>query len=173
MENPYRTPAAELEMTAAASDIDTLDVSERWKERFRLLDMAGPMVGGKLQNIERIGRRERTRIAYNWLAFLFSPIYYFVKGMPRKGLVLLGLGWLWIALVTSAEGVFGFRAPNTLFWIPSSIVAAALANWDYYMKVVHGKSMWQPVAFMNNWAACLGFVLGSFAVLALSVVKFA
>ena len=34
---------------------------------------------------------ERVKLTSNILAFLFGPIYFFVKGMWRKGLTLLGI----------------------------------------------------------------------------------
>ena len=122
--------------------------------------------------MERLDVSERRLISYNWLAFIFSTIYYFVKGMWKKGLVFLGISWIWAALITVAEGLFSFTAPSVLYWIPISAMMAAMANWDFYRKKVHGKDMWEPIAVFDNWIACIAFVIASFALLVGSVSLF-
>jgi hypothetical protein len=99
------------------------------------------------------------------LAFLFSAVYYFVKGMPRKALVIMGGGWLFAALITVLESTLSFTAPSSIYWIGPGAVASSLANRDYYLKMVHDKHMWEPLGALENLAVAITFALLSFAVL--------
>ena len=112
MDTRYRPTAAPLEIEQVASDIDDLNVSAKWKERFRLIEKAGPFEQGKYQNHKALTPAELRKINFNVLAFLFSGLYYFAKGMPRKALIVLGGGWLFAAVVTVLEAMLNFTAPN-------------------------------------------------------------
>ena len=170
MENPYQAPSARLEQSVTSPDIDSLDISETWKRRFRLIEQAGPYVKGNYRNIKSLAPKERRAIGFNTLAFIFSIIYYFAKGMPKKALALLGISWLFAAAITITEVVFQFSAPNTLFWIPVSAIAGVLANQDYYQKVVKGQDMWLSLNILKAWPVIILFTILSFTALAAVVV---
>lgn len=157
MKNPYQTPSAKLEPMAARSDIDSLDVSDAWKKRFRLIERAGPFIKGKYQNILALTPRERRVISFNILAFLFSGLYYLAKGMPKKALVLMGFSWIFSAALTLLETAYHFSAPNSLYWIPLAVVTSMLANHDYYQKKVYRQDMWPTLNVFDSWAATILF----------------
>ena len=165
MDRRYRVPASSLETDVPEAAIDDLPVSEKWKARFRTMRKAGPFVGGNYTNMSALTPAERRAITFNFLAFLFGILYYLAKGMPRKALVLVGIGWLFSAVVTVLESAFAFTAPSALYWIPTAAVCAALANHDYYQKMVLGRHMWAPLALLESWLASVSFAILSLFVL--------
>jgi hypothetical protein len=82
---------------------------------------------------------KRLRLASNFLAFLFGPIYFFVKGMWRKGLSLLGI-WIVVMVILAA-----LHIPDNwvrAFGIGLAAMAMSLANYAYYLHVVRGSESW-------------------------------
>jgi hypothetical protein len=165
MDTRYKPTAASLEPETGAADIDDLNVSEKWKERFRLIEKAGPFERGKYRHQEALTPAERRKINFNVLAFLFSAFYYLAKGMPRKAFVVAGCGWLFAALLTILESILNFTAPSSIFWIVPGAVVASLANRDYYQKMVFHEDMWAPLSVLESWIAATGFALISFGAL--------
>jgi hypothetical protein len=169
MENPYQPPSAPLETEDQSAAIDTLDVSDRWKEKFRIIVRAGPLPGARYANMKALTARERNAIGFNFLAFLFSFIYYAVKGMPRRAMVLLSFGWFYIAIVIAIEAAFDFTSPSVVYWIPLSAVAAALANRDFYETKVNGLTMWPRLNILDSWAACAMLAIAGLGSIAVTV----
>ena len=83
----------------------------------------------------------RLRLNSNLLAFLFGPLYFFVKGMWRKGLTLLVVGFAAINALL-ALGV----SPALVQALGFAVSAAAMltANYAYYLQVRHGSTSWNP-----------------------------
>jgi hypothetical protein len=129
-------------------DIDRTQFSETWQKRFAYFDRYGPM------STTPEGRRafrmlpflDRMRLGGNLFAFLFGPIYFFVKGMWRKGLSLLGLACviavsLFVFDVGSAiERMVGLVVP---------VLAMVTANYGYYLHVVEHNRSWNPLEGMK------------------------
>jgi Protein of unknown function (DUF2628) len=114
-----------------------------WRTRFDFFDTYGlPSSSPAAQQAFRalpFGRK--FRINSNVLAFLFGPIYFFVKGMWRKGLTLLG------AALALAFVMFAIDAPDTVIRIANLIVPAmamTIANYAYYLHVVRHSESWNP-----------------------------
>lgn len=81
----------------------------------------------------------KLRISSNFLAFVFGPIYFFVKGMWRKALTLLGIG-----LVVSVL-VFVLNVSDGMVRGAGIVVAAlamTTANFAYYLHVVRHSRSW-------------------------------
>jgi hypothetical protein len=169
MDIRYKPTTAPLDLASEASSIDDLNVSEKWKERFRIIEKAGPFERGKYQNQDALTPAERRKINFNVLAFLFSGLYYFCKGMPRKALVFFGGGWIFAAAMTIIESIFNFTAPNSIFWIAPGAVAASFANRDYYQKMLFGERMWPSLSILESWIAAITFALLSFGLLIAAV----
>ena len=170
MDARYKPTTAQLVRDSEPRAIDDLDVSDKWKERFRLIERAGPFARGKYQNFHQLTTQERRKIGFNVLAFLFSGLYYLCKGMPQKALILFGGGWLFAAVITILEGIFGFQAPNSMFWIAPGAAASSLANRDYYQKMLFGERMWPTLSVFANWIAGLAFAFDSLAVLIAAIM---
>lgn len=122
-------------------------LSKAWQHKFDLLEK----VGADHQSIYRamgtadykaLGFRDKQRITFNLWAFIFGPLYYFVKKMWGKGLLILAFIWLLATALTLVEVALGFTLPDVVFWIPSSIICAQLAAHDYYRKVMKDETAW-------------------------------
>ena len=130
--NPYAPPKAPV-LSAKLDPIARLDVSDKWKEIFRLIDDAGgPSLAG-LRNLDRSGRR---RVQTNWWALFFGPLYYLAKGLWLPAVtvfaVAVGVGMLFEAM--------GFG--DVRFGVGVGILCSMRANVLYYRLKVLGERSW-------------------------------
>lgn len=116
-------------------EIAELDVSETWKEKFRLIEKAG---GPTLPNFNSLPFGERLKANFNILAFLLGPIYFIAKGLWRQGVLYFVMAIVLIFILEIAglgkygNGIgYGFAA-----------IYAVRANVCYYKKVVLGDVSW-------------------------------
>ncbi|MGE2715203.1 DUF2628 domain-containing protein [Mycolicibacterium litorale] len=112
-----------------------------WRQRFAFYDEYGvPNTSPESREAyRRLPLGTKMRLTVNIWAFLFGPIYFFVKGMWRKGLVLLALAIALAAIVLS------LNAPDVVDRVASLIVPAlalTTANYAYYLHVVKGSRSW-------------------------------
>ncbi|NNH74707.1 DUF2628 domain-containing protein [Nocardia uniformis] len=117
------------------------ELSNRWQERFAFYDTYG--IPGSTPAARDAYRAlpfgQKIMLNSNFLAFLFGPIYFFVKGMWRKGLTLLGMGLAVGVVITVADlsdtwsrlAGFGFAG-----------LALSTANYAYYLHVAKNSSSW-------------------------------
>lgn len=140
--NRYAPPTAKvLDISAApdGSDIDSLPVSDGWKQRFRAIEKAG---GPKLPKLKSLSTGERFKVSFNVLAFLFGPIYYASKGMWKKALSLFGVCFVTIIVVAVVLELVGLgRFANALGYGAAAIFGVR-SNIDYYKKMVLGDDGW-------------------------------
>ncbi len=161
--------------TGAKSNNSTQKLNKTWLARFAIFRKLG--LGIKEQSLWKIGRsveykrldfKERFKINWNFLGFLFGPLYYFYKKMWARGAVILGASWVLIALLTLFESVAGVSLPGVFFWTPPAALCASMVNYDYFRHVEHGEKMWRNVpAFLSKPSGVIGFML---AVLTLVVI---
>lgn len=158
---------------ASAENSSTPSVSAAWKTKFDILHKIGAddhFIYKAMSSTEfkELSFKEKNKISLNILAFLFGPFYYFSKTMWAKGAVILGATWVLAALLTLVEAVMGVALPAVIYWIPSAVVCAQLANYDYFRKVMHGEKMWsglpdilsKPVGAIGFPLVALVFLLG-------------
>ncbi|MGM0695070.1 MAG: DUF2628 domain-containing protein [Pseudomonadota bacterium] len=135
------------ETLQASRDARQQDLSKAWQHKFDLLEK----VGADHQSIYRamgtaeykaLGFRDKSRLTFNFWAFIFGPLYYFVKKMWAKGLLILALIWLLATVLTLVEAAFGFSIPDAVYWAPGAALSAQLASHDYYRKVMKGETAW-------------------------------
>jgi len=143
-----------------STESSTASVSDAWKVKFDIFQKigAGEQFLYKAMNsaeYKQLRFRERNKISFNILAFLFGAFYYFSKKMWVKGAAILGLTWVLATLLTLVEIIIGFEFPTVAYWIPSSVICAQLANYDYFRKVMYGESMW------NGWPSMLSKPVGA------------
>ena len=143
--SPATWPALATDEQASSLGIDSLEVSEKWKQRFRLIEKIGWHKGvwKNYWNFKQLPLGQRFSLFFNIWGFLFGPIYYFAKGMWVKALFLIGLYVLLnivLALLDVDINVFQFAIP---------VYCASMANYDFYMLKVKGKQ-WD-----NNLRDCL------------------
>lgn len=115
--------------------INSLDVSDKWKQRFRLIEKIGWDKGmwKNYWNFRQLSLGERFRLFFNIWGFLFGPFYYLVKGMWVKGLFLLGIQFI-LAVILDIDS-------NSVFCIIPGY-CAGFASYDYYLFKVKGMQ-WQ------------------------------
>ena len=123
-------------------DVDELPRS--WQERFAFFSTYGlPSSSPEAREAyKQLSFGSRLRINSNIWAFLFAPVYFFVKGMWRKGLTLLAA-----ALVLGAVLVW-LDVPDS--WGHATGIGFAglqmtIANYAYYLHVVKGSRSWNPL----------------------------
>ena len=143
--NPYQSSVVVSNEDSHAGGnhalIDSLDVSESWKRKFHVMDDLNSIKDPKEKKAyfkslswgERFGQS-------NILAFLFSWIYFLIKGMWKPGLTYLGIYAVMLIalLVLNIESDSIYRAAG----IGYGVLAMTRANVLYYTKKVLGKDLW-------------------------------
>jgi hypothetical protein len=120
---------------------DSNDMPRRWQQRFAFFDTYG-LPSSSLEAREAyklLPFGTKVRIGSNILAFLFGPLYFFAKGMWRKGLTLLAAA-ITIAVVTVVIDV-----PDSIaraVGLGFAAAAATTANYAYYLHVVKHSRSW-------------------------------
>ena len=164
-------------MTSAVQgiSIDQLEVSDAWKKKFELMEEAGikqmpyfEMLKG--DRFKALPLKSRHGIMFNFWALLFGVLYYFAKGMWKKGSVILSVSMLINAVLSFVAFTIGQELPSVLYWIFPAVFCAQFANRDYYALKTQGEAMWAGLPkFLGNPVVAVLFPVITF-VLALSVV---
>ena len=113
--------------------IASLDVSDGWKRKFRLIEKAG---GPDLPNFRDLPFGERFGMQMNFLAFFFGPIYYLIKGLWRQAVVYT-VAIVVVLMVLEAMGVRVGRIGAAV-----GALYAVRANISYYKLRVLGEAPW-------------------------------
>jgi hypothetical protein len=92
---------------------------------------------------EELAFGERFRVSFNIWAFLFSTIYYLIKGMWRKAIsyTLLTMVATTLIGVLVALGM-PEQSVDRALWIVGAAWFATRANIDYYKKVMLSENGW-------------------------------
>jgi hypothetical protein len=120
-------------------------LSPIWQERFAFFQRYGsPGSASKetRQALRAMGLWRNIRVSQNFLAYLFGPIYFAVKGMWRQALtfLLVGAGVVTaLSLLGASDGVF--RAVTLGF----CLLYSTTANYAYF-RHVNGERSWNPFA---------------------------
>lgn len=139
-QNLYAAPTANVEGPQDEVDIDALNVSDTWKKRFKALQMAG---GPSMHKRKEMSKEDAKALAFfNILGFLFGPIYYFSKGMWKKGLTLFVLVFVCLLIFDVVMVLVGFGQYRNVANYAGPAVFAIRANFDYYKKMVLGDNGW-------------------------------
>ena len=145
--NPYESSVIANSDVASTGEggnhdlIDSLDVSDGWKRKFHVID--------DMQNIKDPKERKAYFKSLTWgerfgqsniLAFLFSFIYFLIKGMWKPALTFFVIYAVLIValLVLNVEKDSIYRAAG----IGYGVLAMTRANVLYYTKKVLGKDLW-------------------------------
>ena len=165
-------------MTSAVQNesIDQLDVSDKWKQKFELMEKAGIKEFGYLKMLQQdkfkgMPFKQRHSIQFNNWALVFGVLFYFAKGMWKKGALILAISWLLAAVLIGVESLIDTEIPAVFYWIVPAILCAQFANRDYYMLKLRGETMWPsaPSFLSNATGAILSIVLALGAVMGVSV----
>lgn len=89
---------------------------------------------------------KRVLFNVNLWAFVFGPLYFFARGLWRKGAVILaGLMVLW-----TLEAVFAVPTQLHIFGMSTCFLQMACANYAIYLKRVRGVEGWNPFEGMGG-----------------------
>ncbi|MCV7284557.1 DUF2628 domain-containing protein [Mycolicibacterium wolinskyi] len=118
-------------------------LSTSWRRRFDFFDTYGlPNSTPQSKAAYRaLPFGTKLRLTSNVLAFLFGPIYFFVKGMWRKGLTLLAVA------VSVAVAMVFLNVPDSIgraVGIGVAALAMSTANYAYYLHIVKNSQSWNP-----------------------------
>lgn len=134
----------------AGVDIDTLDVSDKWKRYFKGIQKYGGLQVPLARTLPPEQRKAATKevappIASFALAFVFGFFYYLAKGMWKKGLVLLA--FVLVIVITASFLMYligGESLANATRFLGGAIFGL-MAPRDFYAFKVEGDDGWMPV----------------------------
>jgi|GEM_PF-2154820 len=144
------------------NDIDNLDVSDSWKQTFKIFEKIGAEGQSIYQSMNSpalkvLSFKEKLKINFNLWAFFFGPFYYIVKKMWLKGAVIFGGITLFNILLTLIEVIFDTSIPQQFYWLPGSILCAQMVNYDYHRFKVHHETMWKPLSIFSKPIPAVSF----------------
>lgn len=146
------TPATPISAnsTPAIADIDALDVSERWKTYFKgIRDLGGlsmPLLKQvPKQESRRLFKQAQPPLSSFALAFVFGFFYYLVKGMWKKGLVLLAIVIPLVVIVSALLYMIGGDTLANVTRFMGGVIFGMMAPRDFYATKVLGDDGWLPV----------------------------
>ncbi|TVO32291.1 hypothetical protein [Vibrio algivorus] len=128
--------------------IDSLDVKDKWKKRFKLLslveaDKLSRDQFSRSDKFKQLSFKEKWSINSNYWAFWGGFIYYFIKGMPDKACVILFMSVIWGMLLSIIDFFFGLSIPTSTYWILPQGFCMMYANLDVYRKALFDETMWK------------------------------
>jgi hypothetical protein len=126
---PPKAKVADVESFEHSAKIDSLKVSERWREKFRVIEKAG---GPKLPKFKSVPYNERTTIGFSIPGFLFGPFYYLAKGMWRKAITYCVGGVSIVVVISLVMDMFGFKDVERYLGYVIAAAFSMRANIDYY-----------------------------------------
>lgn len=138
-------------MSQAHTDLG-VELSPRWQDRFDFFAEYGPpnVTPESRQAIRELPFGKRMVINQNYFAFLFSPFYFFVKGMWRKGITLLGAA-LVLAVAAAMLPIPEMAARGLSMVVPA--LAMTSANYAYFLHVTTGSTSWNPFEGLGRRSA--------------------
>ncbi|MEA5667756.1 DUF2628 domain-containing protein [Stenotrophomonas sp. MH1] len=149
-QNPYAATATPVS-TPTGTQIDTLDVSDRWKQYFKGLQKYGGLEGQLFKAIpkgpERLAAAKEMAppMSAFLLAFVFGFFYYLVKGMWKKGLVLALMTFMGLTVVVTVLYLIGGETLAGGARYLGGVAFGIMAPRDFYSFKVLGDKGWLPV----------------------------
>ncbi|HYQ51675.1 MAG TPA: DUF2628 domain-containing protein [Pseudomonas sp.] len=126
----------------------TTQLKPKWQERFAFFDQhGGPAAAAYKAAFRALPFGKKLLINFNLIAFFFGPIYWFVLGLWKKNLVMLGIIVAVGVLESVYEAATGNVVPRALdngISMAFAFVYANLTNYAYYLKQAKGKQGWNP-----------------------------
>lgn len=150
--------------------------SSKWESKFSLFNKLGAdskniytiMASPEYKSLKFMDKQGLT---FNPFAFILGPLYYFLKKMWFKGAFIVGVTWLYVAILEFITASFNIDILQPLFWLPTAIICAQLANIDYYRLVNKDEKIWSciPNIFSKPLGA-IGFPIISLLLVVASTI---
>lgn len=127
---------------------ENLNVSNKWKERFYLLNHIGAdektlYAAMRSPEFKELNSSKQSKLIFNMLGFLFGPFYYFTKKMWAKGAFIFGAATLFNSMLMLIIEVLFSITPGAFFYmLPAAVIYAQMANYDYFRQVLYGERIW-------------------------------
>lgn len=121
-----------------------IDVSPAWASRFEFFDNYG-LPGSTPESktaFKTLSLWQRFRLQNNWLALFFGPIYFFAKGIWRKGISLLAVDvavTVALTLTNTADSI------GRAISFGCAMAASLTANYAYYLHATKHSTSWNPL----------------------------
>ena len=136
-----------MEKSALLEKIETLDIKESWKKKFRLYAEAGLKSGGFFPKFENKDVLKGNFLANsNGFGFLFGILYYLYLGLYKKaGLFVLfyTVSSFFVGIVYGiTDGNINLEGLDIGITFLSLIYVSMTVNYDYYRKQVLGENFW-------------------------------
>ncbi len=137
-----------MEKSALLEKIETLDIKESWKKKFRLYAEAGLKSGGIFLKFEHKEAIQGKILANsNAFGFLFGILYYLYLGLYKKA----GLFFLFycvssflVGLIYSlTDGGVDLEGLDVGVTLLSLVYISMTVNYDHYRKKVLGENFWR------------------------------
>ncbi len=148
-QNPYATSSTPV-IPQNGTDIDSLDVSDRWKQFFKGVQKWGGLQMPLYKALPKgPQRREALKdvkppIASFALAFVFGFFYYLAKGMWKKGLVLTAIVIVILIVTTFVLYMVGGDTLANATRYLGGVIFGIMAPRDFYAFKVEGDKGWLP-----------------------------
>lgn len=133
--NPYQAPQAPVVQAPHSNEIATLQISDKWKNRFYSIAKAG---GPGLPHLETLSKAEQRGITFNMFAFLFGPIYFLTKGLWKQALLYTSVTVVVAVIAINAKS-YQF---SQIFPLAIGLAYGFRANMSYYQRLVLGHTPW-------------------------------
>ncbi|MEQ9915003.1 DUF2628 domain-containing protein [Pectobacterium polaris] len=122
--------------------------SKKWQTRFAFYnEFGGPNTPAHKAAFKNLSFLNRILIQSNFIAFFFGLIYFFVLGLWRKNLTLLGIGIAINTVIAFIEAIVDAMLPeymNLPIALSISYLWAGTANYAYYLKETQNSKSWNP-----------------------------
>lgn len=124
------------------------DLKPKWQERFAFIEQHGrPGSATYKQALRGLSFGKRILINSSILAFFFGPIYWFVLGLWKKNLAVIGI----ILAIGVIEGLFEMLTGSVIpaavdngIGFAVSLTYAILTPYAYYLKRLKNHQSWNP-----------------------------
>ncbi|WP_440062119.1 DUF2628 domain-containing protein [Pseudomonas syringae] len=141
-------------MSTADQTQSTGKYSAKWQERFNFFETYGAPNDPRFKPAVNAlpGFKKKLLICANVIAFFFGPIYFFVLGLWKKNLALIGIIIAVNIVIAVLFGIFAMEAPKALgtgLNVMFSMMYSLTANYSYYLKEVKGEQGWNPFKGMR------------------------
>ncbi|QRD58466.1 DUF2628 domain-containing protein [Xanthomonas citri] len=124
-----------------ATTQDYSQYSPKWQFRFDFYDRYGEPKSSTFKTAMRsLPFGQKVKLNMNFYAFFFGFIYYFILGMWRKALVLIGVSFT-VGIICSFLPEYVLRS----FGLAYSLLVGMTANYAYYLHKIKGSTSWNPL----------------------------